>query len=575
MKPHHLASVFVLLSSLSLSFTSPARAQAPAAEEDPRRAEAKAHFLRGVEHTERGEWDAAVSEFLKSREVLPTSTNTYNAAVALRKANRFDEALDMYEALLREFPEIPPAEKQLAEREREQLRASIGVIELEGGVPRARIVVDGRERGVHPMSGTLRVGAGSHTVRVFADGYLPFESRIDVVGGQTARVKVVLAALTAAGRLSVSEQTGKALEVIVDNAAVGRTPWEGALAPGEHTVLLRGEGNLGTQPVRPSVALEQVVTLNLLAEQLDASVRIVPTPATSTVAIDGIVLGRGPWQGRLRPGAHEVTASSEGFLPFRRSIALKKDASEVVPATLDRDPSYLAGPRPRLAVELDSAMPLGAAYGGEVADACSGSCSAGLPIGLHAVLHGVYQLGSGFGAGIDAGYLLAFRSISGAEAALEPKGRPTNGGVTDDSLRLSGLTVGAGAQYHRGEQWPITARLGAGVMLGSLNDSRSGTFTNTSSERYEVSLEESSPATYLYVAPEVRVGRYVTKSLELNLGAEVLLMTALTQPKWRDRTGVVTSNVGRGDGLATFGERTTAGSFLVFVAPGVGARYTF
>lgn len=548
---------------------------AASAQEDPRREEAKAHFLRGVEHTERGEWDAAVSEFLKSRQVLPTSTNTYNAAVALRKANRFDESLDMYEALLVEFPEIPPAEKQLAEREREQLRASVGVIELEGGVPRAKIVVDGRERGVYPMAAPLRVGAGSHTVRVSADGYLPFEARIDVVGGQTARVRIVLAALTAAGRLSVSEQTGKALEVVVDNAAVGSTPWEGALAPGEHTVLLRGEGNVGTQPVRPNISLEQVVTLNLLAEQLDASVRIVPVPATSTVAVDGIVLGRGPWQGRLRPGTHEVTAMSEGFLPFKRSLALKKDAREIVPATLERDPNFLAGPRPRVAAELDSALPLGAVYGGEVADACGGSCSAGLPVGLHAVLHGVYQLGSGFGAGIDAGYLLAFRSISGADTALQPKGRAANPGVTEDSLRLSGLTVGAAAQYHRGDEWPITARLGAGVLLGSLADSRSGTFTNTSSERYDVSLEESSPATYLYVAPEVRVGRYVAKSLEINVGAEVLLMTALTQPRWRDRTGVVTSNVARGDGLATFGERTTAGSFLVFIAPGIGARYTF
>ena len=52
-------------------------------------------------------------------------------------------------------------------------------------------------------------------------------------------------------------------------------------------------------------------------------------------------------------------------------------------------------------------------------------------------------------------------------------------------------------------------------------------------------------------------------------------MTAVTQPAWRDRTGVVTSNATRGDGLAAFGERTTAGSFLVMIAPGFGARYTF
>lgn len=548
----------------------------PAATEDsPARAKAKAHFLRGVEHTDRAEWDAAVVEFLASRASLPTSNNTYNAAVALRKAKRFDEAVDMYETLLREFPEIVKSEKEIAERELEQLRASVGSIELTRGVPNAKIVVDGRERGVYPLTAPLRVGTGSHTVRVSADGYLPFEARVDVVGGQRAQVVVVLAALTSAGRLSVSEQTGKSLEVVVDNAAVGKTPWEGALAPGEHTVVLRGEGNLGTQPVRPSLSRDQVVTLNLLAEHLDASVRVDPVPANSTVSIDGIVLGRGGWQGRLRAGNHAVGASSEGFLPFARTVALKKDAVALVPANLERDPNFFAGPRPSLAVELDSALPLGVVSGSEVADACTGSCSAGVPVGFHAVLNGIYQLGSGFGVGLGVGYLVAFQSVSGADATLQPKGRVANAGSTDDTLRLSGLTLGAAAQYHRGEEWPITLRLAAGVMLGSLNDSRSGTFTNTTNERYSVKASESASATYFYVAPEVRVGRYLTKSFEVNLGAEVLLMAALAQPRWRDQTGVVTSNAARGDGLATFGERTTAGSFLVMVAPGIGARYTF
>ncbi len=404
---------------------------------------------------------------------------------------------------------------------------------------------------------------------------MPFETKIDVVGGQTTTVKPTLAALTAAGRLSVTEQTGRALDVVVDNAAVGKTPGEGALAPGEQPVLLRGEGNVGTQPVRPNIALDQIVSLNLLAEKLDASLRVEPTPATSTIAIDGVVIGRGPWAGRLRAGSHEVSASAEGFLPFKRTVALEKDAVQNVPAPLERDPTYLSGPKPKLVVELDSALPLGAVFGGDVSDACTGGCSAGLPFGLHAVVHGIYQLGSGFGFGVDAGYLLAVRTISEADSSLQPKGRPVNLGKADDTLRLSGVTLGAAAAYHKGEEWPLTIRLGAGVVLGSMNDSRSGRFTSSTSERYTVDVSESSAASFFYVAPEFRIGRYVTKNLEINVGAEVLVMTALSQPSWRDQTPVVTSNAGRGDGIATFGTRTTAGSFLFLFAPGLGARYTF
>jgi len=98
---------------------------------------------------------------------------------------------------------------------------------------------------------------------------------------------------------------------------------------------------------------------------------------------------------------------------------------------------------------------------------------------------------------------------------------------------------------------------------------------SSANERYSVTARESAPASYFYVAPEVRVGRNLSKHFEVNLGAEVLLMVALQQPRWRDQTGVVTSNAGRGDGLATFGGRTTAGSFVMMVAPGIGARYTF
>jgi hypothetical protein len=249
----------------------------PPAGENERLAEAKKHFLRGVEHTDRNEWDAALAEFLKSRELLPTAKNTYNAAVCLRRVNRFDEALDMYEALLRDFPNAD--DRAIAERELAQLRASVGAIELRGGERGANVVIDGRERGTMPFTTPLRIGAGTHSIRVSRDGYLPFDARVDVVGQQTVTLEVRLAALTSGGRLHIAEQTGRAIEVVVDNSVVGKTPWDGVLPAGDHAVLLRGDGDLGTQPVRASVALNQTLTLNLLAEQLDGSVRVRAKPA--------------------------------------------------------------------------------------------------------------------------------------------------------------------------------------------------------------------------------------------------------------------------------------------------------
>jgi hypothetical protein len=550
----------------------------PAAADDPRLPEAKEHFLRGVEHTDRGEWDAALAEFLKSREILPTAKNTYNAAVCLRHVSRFDEALDMYEALLHDFPSLAADERQVAERELLQLRTSVGAIELRGGVPGSTVVLDTRDRGTLPLAAPLRVAAGTHTVRVSHEGFLPFEARVDIVGLQTATVSVQLAVLTAGGRLHVAEQSGQTVDVVVDNAIVGKTPWDGVLPPGDHTVLLRGEGRVGTQPVLASVKLNQTVNLNLLVEDLDANLRVQPKPPSASVSIDGIPVGRGAWEGRLRAGTHAIEVTADGYLPFKREVTSKKDGTDAVEATLARDPSAFAEPSATLGIELDAAMPLGALWGGDLASTCNGSCSASLPVGLHGVLHGIYQTGSGFGGGVDLGYLLALRSLSARPEAIDPVGPPRlNPGTVDDKLRLAGLTLGASAQFHKGEQWPVLLRLGAGVLLGSLRDERAGSLTNSLSERYHVSLQKSATASFLYVAPEVRIGRRFGAHLELSVGTEILLMTALSKPKWNDAPGVLTTNVSgkQGDGVGTFGNDTLAGSFMVLVAPGLGARYDF
>ena len=143
---------------------------------------------------------------------------------------------------------------------------------------------------------------------------------------------------------------------------------------------------------------------------------------------------------------------------------------------------------------------------------------------------------------------------------------------------LSGVTLGGSAHYHRGESWPLTLRLGAGVFLGSAADRRSGRFATTAGDAYEVLAREDPAASYFFVAPEVRVGRKFGKYFELSFGVEGMLMTALTQPKWADEEAVALTPdplTEQGDGLGTFGEQSLAGSLLVVVLPGLAARYAF
>src|SRR5262245_57725646 len=91
----------ILLLASSFFFAAPRAVFAQA--EEPRRAtemnvvEARTHFERGVAHFDRREWQPALAEFLRSRELAPTRGNTKNAAICLRKVGRFDDALDLFE----------------------------------------------------------------------------------------------------------------------------------------------------------------------------------------------------------------------------------------------------------------------------------------------------------------------------------------------------------------------------------------------------------------------------------------------------------------------------------------------
>jgi hypothetical protein len=559
----------VLACALFVGAASEAHAQVPETTPD-KRAEAQQHFNLALTHFDREEWQAALVEFLKSRELLPTKGNTKNAAICLRKVGRFDESLDMFEALLRDFPDVAPADKALAQKEIGELQASVGTVTFEGAPEGASITVDGVDRGKAPLKGPLRLSAGSHAVRVTMEGALPFEAKLDLVGKQAAVVKVTLARLTQAGRLKVTEHDGKALDVVVDGAVVGKTPWEGALAPGDHVALLRGEGKLGTPPSAVKITIDKVSSLDLLAEELRGEARIEPLPASASITIDDVPVGRGTWEGRLRHGPHRIAATADGYLPLTKDVSLAPDTRQVIPMALQRDPSLVGG-RPGIVLELDGAAALGLVFGGDLDDRCTGSCSAGLPIGFQGMLHGTYQLGSGLGFGVGAGYLSLGRDVTGRAETITAPGRPANNGTLDESLRLGGLRAQLEGQYKAGDTWPVTLRLGVGVLLGSLSDDRSGNFTDSKNTPYKVSTKQSPSATYLSISPEARIGRKLGQHFEVNVGVEVLVLTALKKPEW-DTSKTIGAG---GDGIGVFPSASLAGGILVAAVPGLGAKYEF
>jgi len=576
-----VAVVVVALAFLATARRSDAQpADTPPSPAAPGREEARALFETGLAHFDRGEWSAALADFMRSRAIFPTRTAGLNAAVCLRKEGRFDEALEVLEDVLRTFPDLDRQERAFAEKEMTDLRAAVGAIDPVGSEPGATLVIDGRARGTFPPGTPLRVPAGARVVRIYKEGFAPYERRVDVAGRQVVTLDARLTPLLTGGRLVVAEAGGATLDVLIDDVVVGKTPWEATLAVGRHTVSLRGAGDLGTQPADATVAKDDVTRLTLSAEALDASMRVIPTPAGALVSIDGVIVGHGVWEGRLRSGAHRLEVAADGFLPRTREAVLVKGERSSVSVELERDVSsgaFRAQNPGRLFVEADVGVGFGLAFGGDIRAACTDSCSAQVPVAASVVLRGGYRFSSRIMLGIDVGYMAMSAGTSARKTELTPRGLAADTGTTDDALYMRGIRVGPSAGYRFGEHFPfVTVRLGAGAFIGSAGDNRTGTFTTKSGAPFDVDVSESSRAVYLYAAPEARIGGLIASRLEASVGIELMFLAALERPAWTDAQAVVALPASQGgDGLATFGRQTMAGAFLVTAAPTVGLQYAF
>jgi MYXO-CTERM domain-containing protein len=535
--------------------------------------EAKKRFERGLSLVTERAWDAALSEFNESVRLFPTRGARQNAAFCLRELGRHDEALGEYEALLRDYPDMDEKKKTEAQEAISALRGVVGSIEVDAAEPGAVIVIDGRQRGTYPSPAPLRVPSGSHVVRVYKKGFVPFETRVDVASRQTARVEAKLLLLTESGTLKIAEKTGKKLKVFVDRVEVGETPFDGPLAVGEHVVTLVGEDGEGVAPTIAPVERDRVTALELLAVPLDAALRIEPSPAGALVAVDGVPLGRGTWEGPLPSGGHVVTVTLDGFLGQKRDIELTKGEPTTLRLTLEQNPDDERWAIPgKFVLEVTGGLNVLPSFFGTPMNDCAEECSAPVGLGGHALLHVSYEFGIGVALGLSGGWFSTSQSVSSRTARVQPVGLPARAGLVDDELSLGGGLVGAHVAYRFGEVVPVTLRLVAGALLARSSDTRTGRFKLEDGFTYQagpVVLSDFSPG--IVVMPEVRAAYPFTTAFSLSLGVAPFLVIPLGVPRWEPGREVDAAV----DGIGAFGGEDLTGPIWFTVSPSAGARYAF
>ncbi|HZP47207.1 MAG TPA: PEGA domain-containing protein [Vicinamibacterales bacterium] len=143
------------------------------------------------------------------------------------------------------------------------------------------------------------------------------------------------APVVATGTVSVTTVPPGA-QVLVDNEARGVTPITLTLAPGPHTLQLRGAGEPRTMPVTVNAGqqIAQYVELGKAAAT-QGKLQVNSQPAGATVLIDGNDRGKAPLLvDSLAPGEHVVILQSE-VATVKQTVTIEagETASLVVPLT--------------------------------------------------------------------------------------------------------------------------------------------------------------------------------------------------------------------------------------------------
>lgn len=529
----------------------PADTAVAAPVDEKRRTEAKERFLRGLDLASQDSWDAALVEFMASRELFPTRAALSNIPLSLRHLNRYAEAIDAYNELLQKFGyALSPDERKKVDEALGELRSFVGEIDVESEPRGAGVIVDGQQRGVTPLPNPIVVNAGTHSVRVSSEGFESFETQVPVAGKQRKTVQAKLRRLAKSGSLLVKEASGQVLDVVIDGAAVGKTPWQGVLSVGVHAVMLRGEGDLGSLPGAATVKENETSSVTLVATKLDAKVRVEPVPATARVDIDGVGVGAGIWEGQLTSGSHTIEVYAPGHLPYRKPINVNSGRREIVRVALERDlndPMWSAAFRPHLFVELTGGVGYAPSFGTSAESACSsdvtldsgsapGCSDRSRPFGFIVGGRGGYQISSGLALEVFMGYLQLTNSLKRAVLAEGERQRAYGSSDFSDKTSVSAPLAALSASYHFFDKTPLTLRIWAGAMRAHVKHEAGGTFAGdvpyedamgmAHTARLEQRVAPFEPATNVWiplVGPEVRLGYRVGRRFQIDVGVAGLL----------------------------------------------------
>lgn len=179
---------------LSLAIAAPPRGAAaqgaPTAQPSKAaRDEAASRFKKGIELFKEADYQAALVEFRRAYELVPSWQVLYNIAQVQYQLQDYAGALATLERYLSEGGKLVPAARRTeVERDIQTLKGRIAFVEITVNVPDAEISMDDELVGTTPLAKPLTVSAGRRRISVSREGYAPQSKVVVVASGDTAKL---------------------------------------------------------------------------------------------------------------------------------------------------------------------------------------------------------------------------------------------------------------------------------------------------------------------------------------------------------------------------------------------------
>jgi PEGA domain len=276
----------------------------PSAADQARAAELKQKGDAAIESMRYGE---AVEAYATAYAITKDPVLLYNRGRALQALGDFPGALEALEGFATAASaELKARVPKLAELLAE-VRVQVASLVLRCNVPGARVLLRDKVVGTTPLTGPLHFTAGAASLEVVAEGYFPYQKKLDLPGGGVLDLEVTLAS-KAKVSLLVLRAPVPGTVAIVDGKVVGNPPVEVVVGPGSHKILARADGYLDTETSAVLASGEHKQVDLLLKEKPGITSRwwfwtgLAVAVAGGAVITSALLTERKPSQGDLPPG---------------------------------------------------------------------------------------------------------------------------------------------------------------------------------------------------------------------------------------------------------------------------------